>query len=195
MAHGKVQGVEPFASRAVGLELDVHKRMMMTRGPLFASLLLLGLAACGRSDPPSGEDAAAPGPAVPAVQTAALTGLYESDDRPANQMCVIDSGVGNARFGLVVWGAELHSCSGVGDVVREGETLRLAMTGDEECAIDARIVGTQVSLPAQIPEGCAYYCGARASLANARFEKVGDTAEDALRATDLVGDPLCAGIE
>lgn len=166
----------------------------MTARPLIGALALLALAGCGRDDGEIGANQAAPAPAPAAVGTTQLTGLYESADTRPNQMCVIDSGAGNARFGLVVWGAELHSCSGIGEAVRDGNVLRLSMAGDEQCVIEARIDGTSVTLPETAPEGCAYYCGARARLGSASFEKVGDTPQDALRATDLVGDPLCAGM-
>lgn len=130
-----------------------------------------------------------------AVQTAGLTGLYEggATTRP-DQMCVIDRGTGNAQFGLVVWGENLHSCSGAGQALREGNSLRLTMAGDESCTLDARIENGIVTLPATVPEGCSYYCGARARLGGAGFTKKGDTAEAAMQAKDLVGEPLCAGV-
>lgn len=130
-----------------------------------------------------------------AVQTASLTGLYEggATNRP-NQMCVIEREGGNAQFGLVVWGADLHSCSGAGQAVKEGNVLRLTMAGDESCAIEARMENGTFTLPATVPEGCAYYCGARAQLGGASFAKKGGTVEEAMKAKDLVGEPLCAGI-
>lgn len=156
---------------------------------------MLLLAACSPSGEPAGQseaqdDAAAPGAGAAA---AGLTGLYESGakGRP-DQLCMIDEAKG-ARFGLVVWGAGLNSCSGTGTAERKGEGLRLRMTGDETCAIDARLEGGTVILPASIPEGCAYYCGSGASLANARFTRSGSSLADAARARDLVGDPLCGG--
>ena len=130
--------------------------------------------------------------AVDAGGSSGLTGLYEGGGavRP-NQMCVIDKGGGNASFGLVVWGANMHSCSGSGNVVREGDTLRLTMTGDESCALEAKISGGTVTLPQDVPQGCAYYCGAQAKLGGASFAKKGSSTQDAMKAKDLVGEPLC----
>jgi hypothetical protein len=65
------------------------------------------------------------------------------------------------------------------------------MTGDEQCVIEARIDGTRVTMPQTLPAGCAYYCGAGARMTGAAFDKTGGTAEDAMRAIDLVGDRLC----
>jgi len=156
---------------------------------------LLALSSCGGGGTAEQANQAAPAPALKAVQTAALTGLYEGGSGEArNQLCILDRAGSDSRFGLVVWGANLHSCSGTGSAARDGDTLRLSMAGDESCAIEARIDGNgAVTLPDSLPEGCAYYCGAQASLAGADFAKVGGTAQDAARATDLVGDPLCGG--
>jgi hypothetical protein len=171
------------------------------------SFLPLLLCACGAQDSMSNNGANSTGAAAPAspiptissaapapVQTARLTGLYES--APAarrNQMCVIEREEGQARFGLVVWGAGSEGCSGAGTAVRQGQTLRLTMSGDEACTIEARIEGTRVAFPPSLPAGCAYYCSRGARFAGAAFDKTGGTAEDAMRAEDLVGDRLCAG--
>lgn len=164
--------------------------------PLFIPLLLLGACSGGNEAPEPKETAAvAPrgsAPAAAAGEATSLTGLYQSG--PAgqpNQMCIIERPGEAARFGLVVWGENLHSCSGLGQAERSGDVLRLKMTGDEACTIEARITGGTISLPDAIPEGCAYYCGARARLAGAEFARAGTTAEAALQAKDLVGDPLC----
>ncbi|HEX8193828.1 MAG TPA: hypothetical protein VF552_13100 [Allosphingosinicella sp.] len=131
-------------------------------------------------------------PAAP-VQTATLTGLYESGTAPRrSQMCVVESG-GRARFGLVAWTGPDESCSGNGVAVRSGDALRLTMQGDEACTFEARIEGTRVVFPAALPAGCAYYCSRGGRLAGAAFDKTGGTEADAARAQDLIGDPLCGG--
>ena len=149
-------------------------------------------ASCGTGDP-ANDSVRADQATRAAVQTATLTGLYEgpSGAEQPNQLCIVDQGAGDARFGLVVWGEGERSCSGDGEAVRQGDVLRLDMAGDEECRIEGRLAGTRVTLPATLPEGCAYYCSAGARLAAATFDKVGGTAQDAARARDLVGDPLC----
>lgn len=154
-------------------------------------LLLLPLCACGSGGEEPGNNLVSEPPAK-AVQTARLTGLYEGGAAPQrNQMCIIDRPAGDAQFGLVVWGPQQRSCSGSGQAVRQGNLLRLTMTGDETCVIEARIEGTRVTLPQTLPQGCAYSWGAGARMTGAAFDKVGGTPEDAARAVDLVGDPLC----
>lgn len=162
--------------------------------PLLLTLLLL--AGCDRSGQPAGNSSAPAadqaGTAAPGSKAAGsslrLTGLYEGGSgAQKNQLCLVEKGR-EAEFGLIVWGGNLHSCSGAGVAVREGERLSLRMTGDETCTIDATMKGGTVTLPATLPAGCAYYCGARASMANASFARTGD---DVRKATDIAGDPLC----
>jgi hypothetical protein len=170
------------------------------------SLIVLALvSACGASDQSGNAssaaaangaapatEAAAQAPVGAAVQTSALTGLYEGPPgAQRNQLCMLDKGTGNTQFGLIVWGSNLHSCSGAGSAVRSGERLTLTMAGDSSCAIDATISNGIVTLPTTLPAGCAYYCGARASMSGASFTRTGGTAADAAKAKDLAGDPLC----
>ncbi len=133
------------------------------------------------------------GQSRPGGRITAVTGLYEGGGQagPTSQLCMVDPEGETARFGLVVWGSDEHSCSGSGTATRSGGRLQLKMTGDEACTIDARIEGNTVVLPDAVPDGCAYYCGARARLTGARFAQVGTGRDDAAKAKDLVGDPLC----
>ena len=160
--------------------------------------LIALLAGCGRGDQPA-DNSAMPDSRAPAAESKApaavpdtrLTGLYEGGaGDQKNQLCIVEKGA-EARFGLIVWGGNLHSCAGAGQAVRRGERLTLKMTGDEACEIEASLKGGTVTLPATLPSGCAYYCGARASFAAARFARAGSTEADAKKATDIAGDPLC----
>jgi hypothetical protein len=165
------------------------------RKSIFALLLLAGCSG-GESDKQGSAQsgAAGQGQTASAGPITTLAGLYEGGETGRmHQMCMIDDRQGGTRFGLVVWGANDHSCSGSGNATRTGDILRLAMAGDEACTIDTKISGATVTFPAAIPDGCAYYCGARASLKEARLAQIATGAEAAGRAKDLVGEPLCAG--
>jgi hypothetical protein len=162
------------------------------------------LASCSSSDEPNNQSAGASQPGNSSAKAddprsgkapiASLTGLYEGGEgKPKNQMCVVEGKGGEQRFGLIVWGSNLHSCMGSGTVTREGDRLRLSMAGDSACTIEATVSGNQVRLPASVPQGCAYYCGQRASLTGAILEQSGTTEEAAMQAKDLVGESLCAG--
>ncbi len=158
-------------------------------------LILIALAGCrggGEAAGNNGTKAAQPGGPV---QTDTLTGLYEGGDGPRrNQLCMIEREGGRTTFGLVVWGSRDTSCSGSGPATREGDRLVLRLDGDESCALTAQTDGRRVTLPAAIPEACArYYCGSGAQMTGATFDKVAGAEADAMRAADLVGDPLCGG--
>lgn len=161
-------------------------------------LLPLLLAACGRGDPAANDQSAPAGPAGPSASRSEprgiasakseLAGLYEGGlGEQKNQMCIVEKG-GEAQFGLLVWGGAQSSCMGAGRALRRGDGLTLTMTGDETCTIEATLKDGAVTLPAKLPLGCAYYCGARATFQGARFERRGD---DVTKATDIAGDPLC----
>ena len=157
-------------------------------------VLLLLVAGCSGGDadnaavPAEPKEAAAPSRSAPVSgELSTLVGLYEGGKAgQPDQMCIVERD-GAQHFGLVVWGGNMHSCSGSGTATRDGGTLRLAMAGDRTCTIDARIDGTSVTFPATLPEGCAYYCGSRASFANASLTQKGTTSADATKAKDLVG--------
>ena len=158
---------------------------------LFAFLLLAGC----RGEPEEGNQTApkatAPVRTEP-TSIASLGGLYEGGSgEPRHQMCVVQGKGGEQRFGLVVWGGNMHSCSGSGTITREGDRVRLAMAGDSACTIEAGISGKSIRLPEEVPQGCAYYCGARADLGGAELTQTGTTRQDALKAKDIVGDSLC----
>src|SRR3546814_18111222 len=135
-----------------------------------ASVLVGAGGTSEEQDKQSGAEAQ-PGDAVAdAVRTAGLTGRYEGKaGNQTNQLCIVDRGSGDACFGLVVWGGNLHSCSGTGSAVREDGVLRLAMAGDETCTIEATIEGGTVTLPDTVADGCAYYSAARTALTGPAF--------------------------
>jgi hypothetical protein len=168
--------------------------------------LAAGAAACGAggqqggngSGAATGSNAVSPQPeaqAPPAaVPTAQLTGLYEGGSTSRrDQLCIVDRGAGDARFGLLVWGQGMYSCSGAGVAVRAGTKLTLRMTGDSRCEIAATLEGGVVTLPQSLPSGCSYYCASSARLEGARFTRTGATADAAMKARDFTGDPLCEG--
>lgn len=155
-----------------------------------AMLLLIPLlTGCARSD----GDERAGRESGEQVQTAQLTGLYEArgEGGKSARMCMISDPSGTASFAIVTETPGAGSCGGAGQAVREAGLLRLTMAGDEKCVIEALVEDRQVAFPPNLAEGCAYYCAPGATLAGADFEKTGGTAQDAMRATDLAGDPLC----
>ena len=174
--------------------------------PMKKSLVVLALVAgCGASgerNPSAPANGAQPGTNQAVVATpdtagaatgegASVLGLWQSGGgKQPNQLCVVRHG-DTPQFGLVVWGANMRSCSGAGTLTHSGDRVSLTMTGDSACKIAARLEGGRLVLPASLPQGCAYYCGAGARLENVAFSRIGSSPADAARAKDLAGDPLC----
>jgi hypothetical protein len=176
--------VRPPAFVAPDEEADLRK----------ALILAFALAGCG---PAAGNESRAAQSAAPAAlpsppaQTWTLTGLYEAPGARPSQVCIVEQG-GRARFGLVTWqGGGGPGCSGAGAAVRRGDVLTLNMDGESPCTIVAEVRGRAVTFPAALPNGCHYYCAPGARLDGLALTKTGGRREDALRARDLVGDPLC----
>lgn len=170
---------------------------------LLIALLLLGACrgqeqdgANGAASPAADEETGSGGAPSAGAQresatAAALTGLWESRaGARRNQLCMIGEG-NKAEFGLIIFGEGGHNCSGAGGAVRQGERLTLTMTGDRSCSIPATLSGGTLTLAGTIPDGCSYYCAAGARLAGTRFERIGNTRADALKAKDFADDPLC----
>jgi hypothetical protein len=168
----------------------------MRNGPVEITLLLLiALAGCRNGGEAGGNGVGAGSAAGGPVQTDTLTGLYESGEGTRrNQMCMIDRQGRSTSFGFVTWSSGDANCSGSGVATRDGNRLRLVIDGDESCTLEARIEGRSVTLPGTVPAECQrYYCGAGARMTGVTFDKIGGTEADAMRAVDLVGDPLCGG--
>ena len=165
-------------------------RKLLRLATLLAPVLA---AACGEEKGPVGNESTArpaPAPVRGPVQTATLTGLYETGTTPPSQLCITGQGRA-ARFGLVIRRNGRPGCSGAGTATRDGTTLRLTMSGDSACVIDARLEGGRLTFPAGTPPGCSYYCAPGIVMGGTPFEKTGGTEADARRARDSVGDPLC----
>lgn len=154
--------------------------------------VLLGLVLVTGCGADAGGNQAVPAPRAK-VDTTSLAGLYEGGPSlQPNQMCMIGDTASRAAFGIVARGA--NSCAGSGIAEREGDVLRLTMSGDQACTIEARVEGGRVILPSSVPEGCSYYCSPGASLAGLDFDKKGSGRDEALKASDPVGESLCAGL-
>jgi hypothetical protein len=177
-----------------------------TEGPMMKTLPLLliatlSLCACGGDDEGNSAGNLAGGakggaaaqsvkPGTPIAAGDSLTGLYEKKEGGlSSQLCIVERGQGAARFGLNIWGGNMHACSGSG--TREGGKLTLAMEGDRACTVTATIEGDAIRLPSDIPEACNYYCGEQAKMAGVSLARTGNSQADALKARDVVDEPLC----
>jgi hypothetical protein len=174
---------------------------MMTKAfSLLAAAALLS--ACGGGETDAGNrSATADGKAgssgtrsatAPIAASGPLTGLYEAKSGGlSSQLCIVEGGKGAARFGLNIWGGNMHSCSGAGTVTRSAGGLTFTMAGDRSCTVDARIEGNAIRLADKVPEGCSYYCGKNARMTGVSLTRTGTSEADAMKARDVVDEPLC----
>ena len=120
-----------------------------------------------------------------------IIGLFESGaGLGRDRLCVVEH-ARRTEFALVIRGEGGDSCSGSGSIRRRGGRLHFVMSGDSSCTFDAVISGDSILFPERVAKGCAYYCGKNARLTNVRLTQSGATEAAAMRATDLVGEPLC----
>jgi hypothetical protein len=159
------------------------------------------VAGCGGSGPASnqaaapaarGQAASPPAEAASPSREPSLAGLWEGGAAAhRDQLCLVEKG-GKTQFGVVVWGANLSSCSGAGEARREGDKVTLRMTGDSACSVEAALAGGRIVFRRADGPGCAdYYCGHAARFDGATFSQKGAGAAAARKATDIAGDPLC----
>lgn len=148
-------------------------------------LIFAALAGCSSGTP---TDA----PQADAAAGEAVAGLYERTGAAAtpDRICIAGQGT-NARFGLVTWGVDNHSCTARGGVTGEPPALTLAIAGGPACTLRATVTASGLTL--QAPDGaeCAYYCGAKAAFVPGDFVRVGSSPADLAKATDIVGESLC----
>ncbi|MEW4449043.1 hypothetical protein [Qipengyuania sp. JC766] len=139
------------------------------------------------AETPQSAAAAAQSPAAPesasAMQArtsepaaaADLSGVYDEDGtgaicmkRQPDQSYVLAA---DRWFGV-------YPCNGEGTAVRTGDTLTIDFGDDyASCRFDARIDGTSIAFPEQLPEGCRNLCGAQAMFDGARYSRSADQSD------------------
>ncbi len=161
-----------------------------------AAALFLLLAACSgggtgnqSATPQDLESAAVERGLVRNPEDTDLTGLYARD---TDRVCVVPKG-DSYRIGAFVDYGDGLSCTGTGTVTRSGETLAVTLTGKGgiTCSFDARFDGEHIRFPANIPPGCAKFCGPRASFAALDAERLSGSAAEARALRSAEGKRLC----
>ncbi|UYY58960.1 hypothetical protein [Sphingomonas sp. S2-65] len=118
-----------------------------------------------------------------------LAGLYARD---TDRVCIRPRADGEARIGAFVDYGDGITCSGVGTVRQEGETLHVALGRPGACAFDARFDGAVIRFPGTVPVGCAALCAKRASLSGLEVALLSESDAEAAALRDAGGRRLCA---
>lgn len=118
-----------------------------------------------------------------------LAGLYARD---TDRVCIRPREGGDARIGAFVDYGDGITCSGVGTVRQEGETLHVTLGQPGACAFDARFDGAAIRFPGTVPVGCAALCAKRALLSGLEVTLLSESDAEAAALRDAGGRRLCA---
>jgi hypothetical protein len=112
----------------------------------------------------------------------APTGLFERRHAAGtDSICFLPEGDGDDyRFALRASFGTTLTCEGAGSARHGGDKISFDFA-DGGCAFSATYDGNSVRLPGTVPEGCAAYCGPRASMSGVAVERVGWSEADARR--------------
>lgn len=114
--------------------------------------------------------------------SATFAGAY---GRGADRVCVNGTAIGiDASYG------EEIACTARGTANRDGERVAITL-GSGGCAFDARFDGDQLLLPGQLPDACAAFCDAPASLAGLAVDRLSAAPAETLAMRGSDGTALC----
>lgn len=156
--------------------------------------VLLLLAACdgkggGESAGARLEAAAIERGVIPDPADLHLAGAY---GRGADRLCVAERD-GALKLGIdVAYGDDL-GCTARGSATQDGEDIDITLDGAEGCRFTARFDGKQIAFPGRLPEGCATFCDAPASLAGLTVDRLSGAASEVRAMRAQQGSLLCGG--
>lgn len=155
-------------------------------------VLLLLLAGCGgggeeRSAGAQLEAAAIERGVIADPASLHVAGAY---GRGADRMCLIERD-GGLRLGVdVAYGGDL-GCTARGTAKQDGEDIDVTLDGAEGCRFTARFDGDALIFPGRLPESCATFCDAPASLAGVTVDRLSDAASEVRAMRGQQGGLLC----
>jgi hypothetical protein len=156
-----------------------------------AALLLLAGCGSGGGEESAGarlEAAAIERGVIPGPDSLRVVGAY---GRGADRACVIERG-GALKLGVdVAYGGNL-GCTARGTAKQDGEDIEITLDGSEECRFTARFDGDELVFPGRLPDGCASFCDAPASLAGLTVDRLSDAAAEVRAMRGQQGSLLCS---
>lgn len=158
-----------------------------------AATALLLLAGCGSGgDEESAgarlEAAAIERGVIPGPDSLRVVGAY---GRGADRACVIERD-GGLKLGVdVAYGGEL-GCTARGTAKQDGEDIDITLDGAEGCRFTARFDGGELVFPGRLPDSCATFCDAPASLAGLTVDRLSDAAAEVRAMRGQQGSLLCS---
>lgn len=145
---------------------------------------LFWLAACGQNPPGAEqpaeelstlEQAAIDAGVIPDARNVTLSGAFErKSDLGTDRFCAVGNDEAGYQIGMIAMFGPGSKCEALGEAEREGEDVRITLDGKEECSFSARFDGVELSLPGNLPKGCASYCSRRAGFEGVSFFMIGE---------------------
>jgi hypothetical protein len=156
-----------------------------------AVLLLLGACDSGGAGESAGErleEAAIARGVIPDPASLHVIGAY---GRGADRLCV--NGREEAlRIGIdVSYGGDL-GCTARGTARQDGEDIDITLEGADGCRFTARFDGEDLAFPGRLPESCATFCDAPASLAGLTVDRLSDAPSEVRAMRGQQGGLLCS---
>ncbi len=167
-------------------------------------LVLTGLAACEIRREPSDqvsqqsesqlEAAAIEAGILPDISAMSLAGAYErASALGTDKFCAVGDDDENYHIGMLAMFGPETKCEALGTARRNGEGVRITLTGEDNCRFTANFDGVELRVPGTLPKGCDSYCGPRATFAGTSYYLVGEGNAVALSTQGRDFRPLCSG--
>jgi hypothetical protein len=130
---------------------------------------------------------------IPDPDNVTLSGRYETrSELGTDKFCAVGEAGSQHKIGiLAVFGPE-SKCEAQGTAQVKGEKVSLSLTNEDSCRFEAEFDGISIRFPGSMPEGCASYCTARASLAGTSYFMVEHGNENARKALGRDIEKLCS---
>ncbi len=130
---------------------------------------------------------------VPDPRNIKLSGRFETrSELGTDKFCAVGEGAAEHKIGvLAVFGPE-SKCEAQGIARINGEKISVELRNQDSCRFDAEFDGISLRFPGALPDGCASYCTARASLAGTSYFMVEHGNENARKALGRDIEKLCS---
>jgi hypothetical protein len=130
---------------------------------------------------------------IPDPDNVTLSGRYETrSELGTDKFCAVGEAGSQHKIGiLAVFGPE-SKCEAQGTAQVKGEKVSLSLTNEDSCRFEAEFDGISIRFPGSMPEGCASYCTARASLAGTSYFMVEHGNDNARKALGRDIEKLCS---
>lgn len=143
-------------------------------------ICLILLSACGENTPTvlgGGNDvgsqldeAAIEAGIMPDPDEIQLAGRFEMrSELGTDKFCAVGNGSKQFNIGFLSVSGPESKCEARGIASVDGEKVKITLSGEGNCAFEARYDGVELRFPGEVDEGCDSYCTPRASFSGTHY--------------------------